>query len=81
MRRRHFPRLCRSCQAPLARQESSCWHCDTVCASEAEPRTHLRVIAGGMATQATQVPAAAVTAGAAGHGGSAGAAPWTWTGQ
>ena len=27
MRDRHFPRLCRSCQAPMARQEDDCWRC------------------------------------------------------
>lgn len=27
MRDRHLPRLCRSCHAPMARQEGSCWHC------------------------------------------------------
>jgi len=27
MRERHFPRLCRSCEAPMARQEDACWRC------------------------------------------------------
>jgi hypothetical protein len=27
MRGRHFPRLCRSCDAPMAGQEDSCWRC------------------------------------------------------
>ena len=27
MRDRHKPRLCRSCEAPMARQENSCWRC------------------------------------------------------
>jgi hypothetical protein len=27
MRDRHFPRLCRSCEAPMAREEDSCWRC------------------------------------------------------
>ncbi len=27
MRARHFPRLCRSCAAPMARQEDACWRC------------------------------------------------------
>ena len=30
MRGRHFPRLCRSCGAPMARQEDSCWRCAAV---------------------------------------------------
>lgn len=37
MRDRHFPRLCRSCQAPLARQQDDCWHCDAPCATDGEP--------------------------------------------
>lgn len=47
MQERHFPRVCRSCQAPMARQEDTCWRCGTQWASEDEPRTTLRVIAGG----------------------------------
>jgi hypothetical protein len=47
MRERHFPRVCPSCRAPLARQEDTCWRCGTQWASEGEPRTTLRVIAGG----------------------------------
>lgn len=27
MRERHFPRLCQTCQAPMARQEDRCWSC------------------------------------------------------
>ena len=27
MRGRHFPRLCRSCDAPLARKDDACWRC------------------------------------------------------
>ena len=38
MRDRHFPRICRSCQAPLARQEHACWRCGTDWAIEDEPR-------------------------------------------
>ena len=44
MRERHFPRLCRSCQAPMARQEDACWRCGERWASEDAPT--LRVIAG-----------------------------------
>jgi hypothetical protein len=50
MRDRHFPRLCRSCQAPMARQEDTCWRCGTQWAAEDEPRTALRVIPGGAST-------------------------------
>ena len=27
MRDRHFPRLCRTCDAPMARQADTCWNC------------------------------------------------------
>jgi predicted amidophosphoribosyltransferase len=60
MRERHFPRLCRSCSAPLARQEDTCWRCGTQWATEEAPRTTLRVIPGG--AQARPEPAIAVAA-------------------
>ena len=47
MRDRHFPRLCRSCQAPMARQEDTCWRCGTAWATEDDPPTTLRVLPGG----------------------------------
>jgi hypothetical protein len=47
MRERHFPRVCRSCGAPMARQEDTCWRCGTQWASEDGPQTTLTVIAGG----------------------------------
>jgi hypothetical protein len=47
MRDRHFPRVCRSCHAPMARQEATCWRCGTQWASEDGPRTTLTLIAGG----------------------------------
>jgi hypothetical protein len=44
MRDRHFPRLCRSCQAPMARQADECWHCGTPWATEEEqPATITRL--------------------------------------
>ena len=46
MRDRHFPRLCRSCQAPMARQEDTCWQCGAQWASEDGPRPALWVISG-----------------------------------
>src|SRR3954454_2792494 len=49
MRDRHRPRLCRSCQAPMARQEDLCWRCGTDWASEGTPGARLRVLAGGVA--------------------------------
>jgi len=44
MRERHFPRLCRSCQAPMARQEETCWRCGARWALADAPT--LRVLAG-----------------------------------
>ena|SRR5215218_10150394 len=56
MRERHFPRLCRSCRAPMARQEDACWRCGAPWASGDAPRTTLQVIAGGMATHVAGAP-------------------------
>ena len=66
MRDRHVPRLCGSCQAPMARQEAVCWRCGTQWADEDVPRTALRVIAGGAARNAPEpeFDAAVVGAGA-----------------
>jgi predicted amidophosphoribosyltransferase len=47
MRERHFPRLCRTCRAPMARQEDTCWRCGAQWASEDAPPTRLKVLAGG----------------------------------
>ena len=47
MRNRHHPRLCRACQAPMSRQEDTCWRCGTQWASEDAPPTTLKLIAGG----------------------------------
>ena len=47
MRDRHRPRLCGHCHAPMARQEPACWRCGTRWASEAGPRTAMKVIPGG----------------------------------
>ena len=47
MRERHFPRLCRTCRAPMARQEDTCWRCGAQGASEDAPPTRLTVLAGG----------------------------------
>jgi hypothetical protein len=56
MRDRHFPRLCRACSAPLARQEGTCWRCGTQWAAEDGPRTTLKVIAGGAGAQVADRP-------------------------
>ena len=65
MRERHFPRVCRSCHAPMARQEDTCWRCGTEWASEDAPRTTLRVIAGGQPAAERAELAIAVAARAA----------------
>jgi hypothetical protein len=66
MRDRHVPRLCRACQAPMARQEDTCWRCGTQWASEDGPRTGLRVIAGGVGTPAGGAPQPAIAAAVSG---------------
>jgi hypothetical protein len=50
MRDRHFPRLCRACGVPMARQEDTCWRCGSQWADEDAPPTALRVVAGGAPT-------------------------------
>jgi hypothetical protein len=65
MRERHFPRICRSCSAPMARQEGTCWRCGTQWASEEGPRTTLRVIVGGAQAEDRLEPAIAIAARAA----------------
>jgi hypothetical protein len=65
VRERHFPRICRSCHAPMARQEDTCWRCGTEWASEGAPRTTLKVIVGGGPAAERAEPAIAVAARAA----------------
>jgi predicted amidophosphoribosyltransferase len=55
MRDRHFPRLCRSCDRPMARQEDTCWRCGAQWASEAAARTSMNAVARKVPT----LPAAA----------------------
>ena len=47
MRDRHLPRLCGHCQAPMARQDDTCWRCGTQWAAEDVPQPALRMIPGG----------------------------------
>src|SRR3954454_8100728 len=56
MRERHFPRACRSCRAPMARQEDTCWRCGAPWASAAAPRTTLHIIAGGAPEHVARPP-------------------------
>ena len=46
MRDRHFPRVCRHCHAPMARQEDACWRCGTWWAAEDQPRAALHAVSG-----------------------------------
>jgi hypothetical protein len=57
---RHLPRVCRSCRAPMARQEATCWRCGTQWASEDRPRTTLKLIVGGAQAEDGLRPAIAV---------------------
>jgi hypothetical protein len=56
MRERHFLSVCRSCQAPMARQEDACWRCGARWESENASRTTLQVIAGGAPTHVAGEP-------------------------
>jgi hypothetical protein len=56
MRGRHFPRVCRCCQAPMARQEDTCWDCGARWTADDAPRTTMRVIAGGAPTHVAVAP-------------------------
>src|SRR3954451_3137873 len=58
MRNRHMSRLCRSCQAAMARQEDACWQCGSQWASEEGPRTTLRVINGEASAHVASAPRA-----------------------
>jgi len=51
MRNRHIPRLCRDCQAPMAGHQDACWRCGAQWASEAAPRTTLRIAQGVIRTR------------------------------
>src|SRR5437899_727897 len=61
MRERHFPRVCRSCHAPVARQEDSCWRCGARWASKDAPRTMLRVNADGAPMHVAVAPHRRIT--------------------
>jgi hypothetical protein len=50
MRDRHLPRLCRVCQAPMARQEDRCWRCATRWAATGQSRPTLTALIGGAHT-------------------------------
>ena len=56
MRNRHIPRLCRECQAPMARHQDACWRCGAQWASEEAPRATLRLVAAAEPGQPEHVP-------------------------
>jgi hypothetical protein len=63
MRERHFPRLCRSCDAPMARQEDTCWSCEAAWGDRSATRSAWRAIPADHAARADgrrQLPAPAV---------------------
>jgi predicted amidophosphoribosyltransferase len=62
MRDRHMARLCDVCQAPMARQEETCWRCGSRWTAAGGARTRLRVIPGGAAPAATHDERAVVQA-------------------
>lgn len=45
---RHAPRLCRICQAPLARKGHRCWRCGTHRPPPAGQRARLSALTGGL---------------------------------
>jgi hypothetical protein len=49
MRDRHLPRLCRSCDAPMARQEDACWSCEAAWDYRSATRNVRRMIPAGRA--------------------------------
>jgi hypothetical protein len=49
MHDRHLPRLCRTCNAPMAGQEDSCWKCGAAWDDRLAPRNPVHVIRGDAA--------------------------------
>lgn len=54
MRGRHFPRLCRSCEAPLARKDDVCWRCDAAWVDHDEAAPSLE--SAGASTTSAEAP-------------------------
>jgi len=48
MRDRHIPRLCRSCSAPIARQQDACWRCGVEWSSAEPSRPEFQLVAGAL---------------------------------
>jgi hypothetical protein len=67
MRERHYPRLCRSCDAPMARQEDSCWRCQAAWEDRSAGQSARLVVLAGHAARSDgggQSSAPAITGGA-----------------
>jgi predicted amidophosphoribosyltransferase len=47
MRNRHFPRLCRACDAPMAGQEDECWRCGAQWDSSGDRRPNTSHVPSG----------------------------------
>lgn len=54
MRGRHLPRLCRSCGAPMARQEDNCWHCEAVWDDRSPGRGSRLAVRGGNGARSSE---------------------------
>jgi hypothetical protein len=59
---RHTPRLCQTCDAPMARQTDTCWKCGATWATEEALPATLRLIRGGLAETPVDEPAYAAAA-------------------
>jgi hypothetical protein len=44
VRDRHLPRVCRSCDAPMAGQDDTCWKCNATWDDQLGPRNPVRTI-------------------------------------
>src|SRR5690348_9938253 len=51
MHEQHFPLMCRSCEAPMARHEHTCWRCGASTVRKHGPRSALQAIPGGAFAQ------------------------------
>jgi hypothetical protein len=67
MRDRHFPRLCRSCRARIARQENACRRCGTNWATEDEPTATLLLVSAGARADVASAPDAGISTTPAGR--------------
>jgi hypothetical protein len=59
MRDRHVPRLCRSCTAPMGRQQDACWSCGAEWSTPAPSRREADPVASDLLRAEHEVPVAA----------------------